>query len=78
MIVRPKTPAVGEKDVVWIAYNSLTKMPESSIRDEVFYDPNCKGPECYRASRRMVPWQPLSAEIQRWIREARQKGAGTK
>jgi hypothetical protein len=77
LIVRPKASAAGQKDVVWIAYDvTRTDMPQSLMQDEVLYNADCEGPECARASRRMLPWDSVKAEIQRWIGEAKQKGAG--
>lgn len=66
LIARAKTS--GQKDVVWIAYSvAHTEMPKSLLHDGVLYDANCTGLECTRAARRMVPWEPLQAEIQRWV-----------
>lgn len=77
LIVRRKTSAAGQKDVVWIAYDvTRTDMPQSLMQEGVLYNADCKGPECARASRRMLPWDSVKADVQRWIREAKQKGAG--
>jgi hypothetical protein len=77
LIVRPRASAAGQKDVVWIAYNVVrTEMPKSLMHHEVLYNSNCTGLECTQAARRMLPWESLKAEIRRWLREAKQNGAG--
>lgn len=77
LIVRPKASEAGQKSVVWIAYNVVrTEMPKSLMHEEVLYNLNCTGLGCTQAARRMLPWESVKAEIQRWIRESRQNGAG--
>ena len=55
LLARPM-PGEAKTHATWVAYNvTRTRMPASSKRDDVPYNPDCKGQECERSSRRMVP-----------------------
>lgn len=70
LIGRSRAGGVDAK-TLWIAYaRSATKMPEKFTAQQVLYDPSCTGEDCERDGRRMIPWEPLKAEIQRWVRDA--------
>jgi len=61
-------PLIMRNDRAWLAYSSARfEMPQSLKRDEVLYNVDCKGMECGKASRRMVPWESLQAQIRHWV-----------
>jgi hypothetical protein len=65
LVLQPAS-STDKSSVQWLGYpRSRTVMPPAVQSLQVPFNRNCKGEECERASRRMVPWLPLRAEILR-------------
>jgi hypothetical protein len=76
LIYGPRASVSGQTHSAWIAYSVVQiEMPRSLEDERVRFNDECEGLGCTQPVYVMVPWEPLKAEIHRWVRASKGEGS---